>query len=191
MVPTFKAYSRRAWGALICCDSSKRQSSQHQGGSLLDEGIHFVAGLRFLLAAASESITQISAFTSLLQNHLAPIDTVHATMQISNGKNGTLCVSFGAQFKSDFEIQVVTDRCSVTVMPSKVVVLSKFVNQKKEEIVEFNFSSGVKLEVAAFAESIQAGKPDSRGTPEQAFMDLKVLQTMLESGDEKGAVKPI
>ena len=111
-------------------------------------------------------------------------------MQLRNGNNGSFNISFGAEFKTAFEIQVVTDKGSVTVTASEVVCVSRDAEGKKlEERIEVGFDNGVKEEVKAFAESILAGEADERGTPDQALTDLKVLESMLESGDQGGAVK--
>ena len=59
---------------------ASRQKPEYQGGFLLDGDIRCIAGARSLLAAAGRSISQVSAFTPLLQPKLAPLDTVHATM---------------------------------------------------------------------------------------------------------------
>lgn len=169
---------------------NRRQVPDYQGGFLLDGGVHFVAGLRYLLAAGGEHITHLAAFTSLLQEKLAPVDTVHATLRISNGNNGTFNVSFGAEFKSGFEIELVTDKGAVIVTPTEVITTVKNeAGEKREERTPFEFSAGVKPEIVAFAQSIEAGKADKRGVPEEALTDLKILQSLLESGEEGGKVK--
>ncbi|KAL2051996.1 hypothetical protein ABVK25_007688 [Lepraria finkii] len=169
-----------------------RQTPKYQGGFLLDGGIHFVSGLRYLLAAAGQFIIQVTAFTSLLQPHLAPLDTINAIVKVENENSGQFCLSFGAEFKTDFEIQVVTDRGAVTVLPTEVAVLTKDAGgERTERRGRVRPGSAVKVEVAAFAESIRTGKSDPRGTPEQALADLQVLQAMLESGEEAGAVKEV
>lgn len=43
-----------------------RRVPEHQGGFLLDIGIHSVSGLRYLLAACNEQIVSVAAFTSRL-----------------------------------------------------------------------------------------------------------------------------
>jgi predicted dehydrogenase len=169
---------------------SRRQVPDYQGGFLLDGGVHFVAGLRHMLASGKEQITLLAAFTSLLQKKLAPVDTVHATMKLTNGNNGTFNVSFGCEFKSGFEIQVVTDKGAVTVTPTDVTTTTKNSSGEKEDKVEkFEYSSGVKPEILSFAQSIEAGKGDERATPQQALMDLRILQSLLESGEDNGQVK--
>lgn len=49
----------------------------------------------------------------------------------------------------------------------------------------------MRKEVAAFAEHIYTGEPNPKGSPEQAYYDLKPLQGMLESGEEDGTAKKI
>ena len=62
-------------------------------------------------------------------------------------------------------------------------------NQARE--VSFEHGSGVGKEVEAFAEAIEHGEVDPRGSAEQAFLDLRLLESMLESGREGGAVKVV
>ena len=52
-------------------------------------------------------------------------------------------------------------------------------------------SRGFRKEVAAFAENIYTKEPNPKGSPEQAYYDLKLLQGILESGKEGGAAKKI
>ena len=44
-------------------------------------------------------------------------------------------------------------------------------------------------EVAAFAKAIGTGKVEQRASPEEAMMDLRVLNAMLESGADGGTPK--
>ncbi|KAK4693207.1 hypothetical protein P7C71_g4148, partial [Lecanoromycetidae sp. Uapishka_2] len=171
------------------CKTAWRQDPEHQGGFLLDGGISFIAGLRSLLGAVGLEITHVAAFTSLIKKHLAPSDTVHATVQINNGNSGTFSLSFGAEFKHAFEIQVVTEKMVVTVRPTSVAMMTQ--DNKRGQTSSFKSCTGIRQEVAAFAQSIKTGNVDSRGTPEQALMDLKVLQAMLESSKEAGKVKAV
>lgn len=60
-----------------------------------------------------------------------------------------------------------------------------------EETTEVGFDSGVKTEVNAFAKSITTGVANERGAPEEALADLRLIQRMLESGEQGGAVKVI
>lgn len=169
---------------------AQAQAPGHQGGFLLDSGVHFVAGLRSLLHAADQEISSLTAFTSLLASRLPPVDTIHSTLQLRNGNNGCFNISFGAEFKTAFEIEVVTNKGSVTVRATEVVCVRRDEQGKKlEETIEVGFDNGVMDEVEVFAQSIQNGVADVRGSPDQALADLKVLQRMLESGEQGGSVK--
>lgn len=172
-------YHRSAW----------RQDPKYRGRFLLHGGIEFVAGLRYLLAAGRQQITNVTAFTSLLQEHLAPVDTVHAAVQISNGNNGTFSLSFGIVCKRGFEIHVVTEKGAVTVTPTNVTVSS--IDLNRAQTLQLKECKGIRQEVAAFAQSIKTGKVDRRGAPEQALMDLKVIQAMIESGEAAGKMQTV
>lgn len=172
----------------------RRQIPEYQGGFLLDGGVHFVAGLRYLLGAANTQITHLAAFTTLLQKKLPPVDTVHATLRASNSSTGTFSVSFGAEFKSGFEIEVVTDKGAVSVKPTEVILMTKDEKGEKKEVkTEFEFGAGVVKELVAWAESLSngAGTGDERGAPREALMDLKILQGMLVSGKRGGEVQRV
>jgi predicted dehydrogenase len=172
--------------------SCRRQVPQYQGGFLLDGGVHFVAGLRDLLVAGGEHITHLAAFSSLLERKLAPVDTIHTTLRISNGNNGTFNLSFGTEFKSGFEIEVITDKGAVIVRPTEVVVTTKDEKgEKKEDVRKFEFGAGVKPEILALAESLKEGKLTGKASSEEALMDLRILQSMLESGENGGKVKEV
>lgn len=152
--------------------------------------MHFVAGLRLLLNAARQEVDQLSARTTLLQKKLAPVDTVHAILTTQSGRSGTFSVSFGTEFKSGFQIQVVTTHGSVTVTPVEVTTIRKGADgNKAEEKKEFGFTAGVKPEVEAFQRSIEAGKVDEKQSPEQALKDLEILEGMLKSGEKGGVLK--
>jgi predicted dehydrogenase len=55
---------------------------QYQGGFLLDGGVHYAAGIRMVLGVPIE---RVSSFGRLNKEHLAPIDTVHATLHLADG----------------------------------------------------------------------------------------------------------
>ena len=114
-------------------------------------------------------------------------------MQISNGNNGTFSLSFGTVFKREFEFQVVTDKGTVTVT-SDAVVLSQndFSGSKAGKKHSFTYlNNGIQHEFATFARAIHTGKMEPRATPEEALLDLKVVQAMLESGADGGMAKSV
>lgn len=168
-----------------------RRKPDYPGGILLDGGIHFVAALRHLLEAVGQSISTVRASTSLIQESLPPFDTLNASMTTTTKRNGTFNLSYGSRFRRECQIRIVTTSGAVSVTPSEVVVSSNDKRVIQERTYRFPPGSGVRKEVAAFAEGIHRKEPDPRGSPEQAYDDLKLLQGMLESGEEEGAVKKI
>lgn len=95
-------------------------------------------------------------------------------------------MSFGMEQKFSFEIEVVTNKAAILVKHTEIVVTTKDATGEQQERSQFTHGFGVGQEVAAFARSIQTGECDPRSTPTQALMDLKVLQSLLESGSRSG-----
>ncbi|KAB5513371.1 hypothetical protein GE09DRAFT_632842 [Coniochaeta sp. 2T2.1] len=157
-----------------------RKVPGYQGGFLLDGGVHFIAGLRLLLGAAGEEINQVVSFADLLVDRLGPHDTVHAVASTKSGAKGTITISFGTEHKKGLEVEIVTTNGTVNWTQEEVKVSDK--SQK------FEYSSGVKAEVAVFGKSLESKTPDPLQTPEEAFADLQFLEGLLES---KGQVKAL
>ncbi|KAK3342560.1 hypothetical protein B0H65DRAFT_223273 [Neurospora tetraspora] len=164
-----------------------RKVPSYQGGFLLDGGVHFIAGLRMLLSELNQEITHVAGFSALLEERLLPVDTVHAVALTNNGKSGTISMSFGTQFKSGLEIEVVTTQGSVYWNHNQVKTKTK----EGEKTDEFEKSTGVKEEMVAFAKAIEKGETEKYQTPEEALRDLEVVQRLLESGEGKGVVKTV
>jgi predicted dehydrogenase len=167
-----------------------RKKPEYQGGFLLDGGVHFVAGTRLLLGEEAKP-SALSAYTTLLQEHLPPVDTVDSIWQTKSGVSGTFSVSFGTTL-SGSEYTVACEKGSVTIVRSKVTVREG--EEKDGKVTEKDFpeeGSGVKAEVKAWAESIVAGKSNPGQSPEQALADLELLEKMLKSGEAKGKAESL
>jgi len=152
--------------------------------------VHFVAALRLLLGSANEKLASLVSFTALLRPALPPVDTIQAIAKTEAGATGTITLSFGTEFKSGLEVEIVTTRGAVLWNPRLVTVTTKdkVTGEKVEESEEFGQDSGVKAEVAAWAASIARGEADVRQTPREALRDLEVVQRLLESGERGGVV---
>lgn len=132
----------------------------------------------------------MTASTFLASLDYSSTNTIQSTLQLRNGYSGAFNICFGSQYKTAFSIKIITDRGSVTVRADHVVcVMTDKSGNRVEETTEVGFDNGVKAEVNAFAKSIATGVADERGAPEQALADLKLIQRMLESGEQEGAVK--
>jgi predicted dehydrogenase len=163
-------------------ETAWRKKPEYQGGFLLDGGVHFIAGTRLLLGKDAAPI-KTSAFTAQTQEHLPPVDTLNATVLCKNGASGTISISFGTTF-SGSEYAVACEKGVVTVSRGKVTTK----NDGKEDVKEFpDEGSGVKAEIAAWAESLVKGEPNPLQSPEEALQDLILLEKCLKSGEDGGA----
>ncbi|KAB5515131.1 hypothetical protein GE09DRAFT_1161052 [Coniochaeta sp. 2T2.1] len=157
-----------------------RKVPGYQGGFLLDGGVHFAAGLRFLLGAAGEEVNQVVSFIDLLVARLGPHDTVHAVASTKSGAKGTITISFGTEHKRGLEIEIVTTNGTVSWNPEEVNVTGR--SQK------YAYSSGVTAEVAAFGKSLESKTTHPLQTPEEAFTDLQLVEGLLQSNGQAKVV---
>ncbi|KFY59684.1 hypothetical protein V497_04131 [Pseudogymnoascus sp. VKM F-4516 (FW-969)] len=162
-----------------------RKTPSHQGGFLLDGGVHFTAGTRLLLGANNRP-SSLSAYTALLQPHLPPIDTVNSIWQTTKGISGTVQISFGTSLSGD-EYTIACSDGSVTVSRDTVTVRTGEEKDGNQTSTVFTGGgSGVKAEVKAWAEGLEAGKENTLQSPAAALADLELLEAMLKSGEGEG-----
>ncbi|CAN9236343.1 unnamed protein product [Alternaria alternata] len=163
-----------------------RKKPDYQGGFVLDGGVHFVAATRLLLQGGKQKIKRVSAFTAQLQEHLPPIDTLNATMQLDNGSSGTLSISFGTT-DTGSEYLVACEKGSVHCARGKVTITK---DGKDPETRDFpDEGNGVNQEIKAWTKSLEQGKRNEMQSPEEALKDLEILESCLKSGEQGG--KPI
>lgn len=156
-----------------------RKVPTHQGGFLLDGGVHFTAGLRLLLGP-DNPLVSVSAQTSQLQEHLPPVDTIEATAKAKNGAVGTISISFGtAQKGNEWTVDCIDGTASVT--GSKVTVKDKITKVEDER-------TGVPPEIRLWGQGLARGKPNARQSPEEALADLEIIEACLRSGEQDGKV---
>ena len=166
-----------------------RKKPEYQGGFLLDGGVHFIAGIRAMLAGGGERVKSLSAYTTMLKEYLPPIDTVDATWQLSNGSTGTFSVSFGTTFTgAEWTVAceggtVSVDRDEVTITPKGGEARTEKV---RDEFGDVGVGSGVKTEVFAWARSLDQGEWDKRQSAEEGLADLELLEAMVQSGEGDG-----
>ncbi len=56
---------------------------------------------------------------------------------------------------------------------------------------DFVYENGVPAEIEAFGRSLVTGKADPRQAPMEAIKDLEILEAILQSGENNGALKKI
>jgi hypothetical protein len=135
--------------------------------------------------------TAVSAFTTLLQEHLPPVDTINAIWHTKSGISGTYANSFGTTFTGS-EYAVACEKGIVTVTRGKVTVVQGEGKSATPSVKEFpDEGSGVKQEVAAWAQAIIDGVPNPKQSPEEALADLEILEKMLRSGEGHGKTESL
>jgi hypothetical protein len=97
-------------------------------------------------------------------------------------------MSFGTTFKGS-ECNVACEKGTVTIVGSKVIVEETGGMPMEKEFP--NEGSGVKQEVAAWAESLVTRKPNPRQSHEEALADLEILEKMLKSGEGHGKTESL
>lgn len=161
-----------------------RAKPQHQGGFLLDGGVHFVAGTRLLLSDdESNKPVSVQAFSDLTQDHLPPVDSVVAIIKTKSGATGSYQQAAGSRLSS-FEWGVACEGGSVKVVGETVTVKPA---DGEASVREFTRTSGVCEEVTAWAQSLVDGSANVLLAPEEALADLELLEKMLKSGEQDGA----
>lgn len=70
-----------------------RKTPSHQGGFVLDAGIHQIAAIRSLVGP--DALSTVIAYTSQIQPHLSPLNTVYSIVRTRAGVTGSLSISMG------------------------------------------------------------------------------------------------
>lgn len=156
---------------------------------MLDGGVHNTAGVRLLLEAAGEKITQLSSFNRLVDEDLPPVDTVVSIMSTEKGVSGTFVATWASPVRSGLDIEIVMSNGVVIASPVDLVVKKKDSEGKtQKEEIKVTKTFGVPAEVQSFAKNIQEGKLDKRASPREALEDLRLIEMILKSGESGGQV---
>ncbi|KIR26739.1 NAD-binding Rossmann fold oxidoreductase [Cryptococcus deuterogattii 99/473] len=170
-----------------------RKKPQHQGGYLLDAGVHNAGVLRTVLPSP---ITHVSAHTALNNEHLPPYDWLSViTRSEPSNIHGQMLIDYGARGRepvwelrltgSDGEIysEDVNDNGVDSI---KVQVRSGKFGRTNTEVKIFP-KTGVYEEQRRFFEAI-AGKPDEYGSVQGALNDVALIQVALTSNGNEVAL---
>lgn len=120
----------------------------------------------------------LSAYTTQLQTHLPPVDTIEATAKAKNGAVGSISISFGTTYKGS-EWTIACEQGFVSISRDKVTI------DDKTDIVK-DERTGVPPEVSEWGRALAAGSSNPRQSPEEALADLELLEAMLKSGEQGG-----
>lgn len=83
------------------------------------------------------------------------------------------------------------EKGTVTIIYNKVTVTDGEQALEKASEKEFEDEDGVRDELAAWAQSLVDGVPNPRQSPEEALVDLEILEKMLRSGEVQGKVETL
>ncbi|KAE8554932.1 hypothetical protein EYB25_003479 [Talaromyces marneffei] len=162
--------------------TSWRKNPTHQGGFLLDGGVHYTAALRGLLGP-DVHFTRLAAFTTLLKEHLPPVDTMDAILKTNTGIQGTFQSSVATTLTGP-EWTIACEKGTVTVVGSDVTVRPVDGEELVQTIADER--TGVPPEIRAWGEALAAGRQNPEQTPEEALADLELIELMLRSGESEG-----
>ncbi|OJD31196.1 oxidoreductase nad-binding rossmann fold protein [Diplodia corticola] len=171
--------------------TSWRKDPTHQGGFVLDAGVHFVAAARLLLSSTGNP-TSVSAHTAQHLPYLPPVDTIDAVWKLGSGCSGSFSTTFAAPV-GGHEYRIVCERGTVTVgfgsgpMAPAFVAVNRAGDEGEGERKEFPETGfGVTPEVAAWGGKLEEGGFDERQAPQEALKDLQIMEAMLRSGEQGG-----
>ncbi len=158
-----------------------RRSGNHQGGFLLDVGVHHVAVLRWLLG----EISGVSAVTGQIRADLPPADIVSATLQFESGVSGVYLATYAVNAPWPPALTITGERGSLWVHRQGLEVTSNGATRS----VPITPHQGVKKELAAFATTVRRGEPH-RNSPSQCLQDVAVIEAMLRSAETGCRIAP-
>lgn len=149
-----------------------RRNPTHQGGYLLDGGVHYLAGLRKLLSAhPGNNIVKVSAYTNRTQAYLPPVDTANVILRTESGVSGTFALSVGTTLNAN-AWTVACENGWVLVEDNSITVCC---DGSRTQIRVPNERTGVPPEIRAWGESLAAGKVNKEQEPEEALADLELV----------------
>mmetsp|Transcript_3944 Transcript_3944/g.8386 ORF Transcript_3944/g.8386 Transcript_3944/m.8386 type:complete len:368 (-) Transcript_3944:83-1186(-) len=190
--PSDNPYVSAAW----------RSDPSWYGGFFVDAFVHAAAGLRCIIPG---DIRQVSAVTSHRADHLPPPDTLVGHVTWTDGIVGSVTASYACNtFRYEFEIigrkgTVLLRRtgsysCKQNLRaarPGYNLVVARGSGRSatiKEEFLPFD---GLDNEFMAFAAACGRGNGKwgrHENTPQEALRDLELVEALLDSGRQNGAI---
>lgn len=158
-----------------------RRAGDFPGGFLLDVGVHHVAVLRWLIG----EIAAVSATISQIRADLPPADTLSATLQFENGIVGTYLATYALSAPWPPALHISGESGAMRVHRQK---LELTVNGQTQ-LLPVTPHRGIAAQLADFAAAIRQGK-SHRNPPEQAWMDVAVIEAMLRSAEAGCQMSP-
>ncbi|KAM0752162.1 NAD(P)-binding protein [Meredithblackwellia eburnea MCA 4105] len=184
-VPEGSKYAETEW----------RKVPDYQGGFLLDGGVHFAAGLRYMLPPTSQ-VTSVLASSTLIHPRLLPFDTLTGSLKTSSSAVGTFFITHATESRGPQTYSFRGSKGSIDlgIFDHKVVVSGIIPMGGKPETEEFSHEvRWIPAEFEAFGHALVGGidsdaakDVDSRTGPRACLRDVQFIENALLSG-EKGS----
>jgi len=156
---------------------------------MLDGGVHVVGALRTLLGPSHPPVS-VSAITLQQNEHLKPIDHVYSVWSTKTGIGGSFCLSSGTTLQGR-DFYIACEKGRVLVRDGSTVVVhapdGTIISSQTFPIIGL----GIDPEVQCWADGLLSGNLDPRFDPGEAFIDLYVMEKILQSGCEGGTKKTL
>ncbi|GFZ44284.1 hypothetical protein JCM24511_02006 [Saitozyma sp. JCM 24511] len=161
-------------------DTEWRKSPKHQGGFMLDAGVHNAAALRILLPSV---ISEVSAYTALNNQHLAPVDLIQAVVRCEDGSIGRFCLDYGARGREAAnETFVSGDQGIITIRDitnehsgqAQEVILTTGPGDSRHKVTRRFPKTGIQREQELFFDQV-------KGLYEQILRDVAFIEATLQS----------
>lgn len=181
-----------------------RKTPEHQGGFLLDGGVHQMAGLRYVLGD-EHVLSSVKADAALQHEHLPPQDTLIGLFKTRSGKHGSFELNVASETGMTMSFAFRGSKATVSIARSfkdgKGVWALKTERPKgaqpgpvdvQEEWIEV---CGVEAEFKAFADALVAGAGsaeakdvEARSGPRATLNDVAAIQHAIQSSEEDHSV---
>ncbi len=156
--------------------TSWRQTPTHQGGYLLDAGVHHAAALRMLFG----EIMQVSAAATSIHADLPPLDTLNATLTFQNGVIGNYGVTFASNAPWQNFLNVIGEEGVLKVDRPELVVDRPGMEPERQQMWEVHERSTVTM-LRDFAEVVRGERAQVVSMPEQSLQDVAVIEALLRA----------
>ena len=162
-------------------ETAWRKTPEYQGGFILDGGVHHIALARYV---CGQEIVETRGYARQIAEHMPPLDTVNASILLTDGATGTISMSFSStKHATDYSFVGTQGTLSMTGNPSETKLTLEDASGKvaKTETVK---NHSVQREIEAFVQAVQVGSGNagSRIGPEEALNDLAVIESLCSGG---------
>ena len=156
-----------------------RQKANHQGGYLLDGGVHIVAGMRVMVASTVQRVHGlVHSFNPGLLGGQA--DTLLMQLVFDNGMIGQLALGYGVVDRDTGHPKIYGDEGTLTLFQDRIEVWPTQATKPIHTTPLLDQDSGFWEEFLDFYAAIADGTPP-RSTPEDAVADIQVILAGLAS----------